>query len=126
MRKFFAIVILVLIVGVWGTAYLYSINLRTVGIIDGKMYLRMAAKHFSEHGYVTNYGARSYQVWLDTNRVTIAGTQYQCSITTTNDKFYGEGCLSLTSNQLFIWIDAKRPAKLIGPNYRAQIFPPRF
>ena len=90
------------------------------------MDLKMAAKDYAEYGYVTNYRASSYQVWLSTNIVSIGGTQYQCFITTTNGKFYGEGSLAMTTNQVFIWLDSKRPPKLIGANYRAPIFPPRF
>jgi hypothetical protein len=90
------------------------------------MDLKMAAKDYAEHGYVTNYGARSYQVWLSTNVVSIGGTQYQCFITTTNSKFYDEGSLAVTTNRVFIWLDSKRPPKIIGTNYRAPIFPQRF
>jgi len=94
------------------------------------MDLKMAAKDYAEHGYVTNYGAKSYQVWLSTNVVSIGGTQYQCFITTTNGKFYDEGgcegSLAMTTNQVFIWLDSKRPPKIICTNYRASIFPPRF
>ena len=111
---------------VYGTiGYFYSVALRNSAIIEGRMDLKMAGKDFAEHGYVTNYGSR-YRVWLSTNVVSISGTQYQCFITTTNDRFYKEGSLAMTTNQEFIWLDSKRPPKIIGKNYRAQIFPPRF
>ena len=126
MLKWVAIVFLVLFLGLCAVAYLYSVALRNAGIIEGRMFLKMAAKDFAEHGYVTNYGARSCQVWLSSNVVTIGSTQYQCFITTTNAKFYDEGSLAMTTNQTFIWLDSKRPPKIIGTNYRAPIFPPRF
>jgi hypothetical protein len=126
MLKWVGIILLILFLGLCTIAYLYSISLRQAGIIEGRLTLKMAARDYSEHGYVTNYGARTMQVWLSTNVATIGGTQYQCFITTTNGKFYDEGSLAMTTNQIFIWLDSKRPPKIIGTNYRAPIFPPRF
>jgi len=126
MLKWGGIVCLILFLGLCAVAYLYSVALRNAGIIEGRMDLKMAAKDYAEHGSVTNYGTKSYQVWLSSNLVSIGGTQYQCFITTTNGKFYGEGSLAMTTNQVFIWLESKRPPKIIGPNYRAPIFPPRF
>jgi hypothetical protein len=126
MLKWVPIVFLVLFLGLCAVAYLYSVSLRDAGIIEGRMFLKMAAKDYAEHGYVTNYGAKSYQVWLSTNFVSIDSTQYQCFITTTNAKFCDEGSLAMTTNQTFIWLDNKRPPKIIGTNYRAPIFPSRF
>jgi hypothetical protein len=126
MLKWLGIAFLVFFLGLCAVAYLYSVALRTAGIIDGRGCLRMAAKDFAEHGYVTNYGARGYQVWLSTNIVTVGGTQYQCFITTTNGKFNDDGALAMTTNQVFIWLDNKRSPKIIGTNYKAPIFPPRF
>jgi hypothetical protein len=126
MLKWISAIVILLSVGLCAIAYLYSISLRQAGIIEGRMFLRMAAKDLAEHGYVTNYGARSYQVWRSSNVVSIGGTQYQCFITTTNGKFYDEGSLAMTTNQVFIWLDSKRPPKIIGTNYRAPLFPPRF
>lgn len=126
MLKWLGIVLLILFLGLCTVAYLYGVSLRNAGIVEGKWSLKMAAKDYAEHGYVTNHGAKSYQVWLSTNVVRIGGTQYQCFITTTNGKFYGEGSLAMTTNQMFVWLDSKRPPKLIGTNYRAPIFPPRF
>jgi hypothetical protein len=126
MHKWIGIVLSILVLWVVAIAYLYSIALRNAGIIEGRMALRMAAKEYAEHGYVTNYGARGYQVWLSSNAVSIRGTQYWCFITTTNAKFYDEGALALTTNREFIWLDNTRPPKLIGTNYRARLFPPGF
>ncbi len=126
MIKWVGIVLLILFLVLCTIAYLYGVAMRNAAIIEGRMDLKMAAKDYAEHGFVTNYGARSYQVWLSTNVVSIGGTQYQCFITTTNDKFYDEGSLAMTTNQMFIWQDSMQPAKIIGTNYRAPIFPPRF
>ena len=125
MLKWVTIVFIALLLALCTVSYLYGVALRNAGIIEGKMALKMAAKDYAEHGYVTNYGT-SYRVWFSTDVVSIGGTNYQCFISTTNGKFYGEGSLVMTTNQTFIWLDSKRPPKIIGTNYRAPIFPPSF
>ena len=117
---------LLMFLGLWAIGYLYGVSLRNAGIIMGRSSLKMAYKDYLEHGYVTNYGASGYQVWLSTNVVSIGGVQYQCFITVRDGKFYDEGTLAMTTNQVFIWLDAKRPPKIIDTNYRAPLFPPRF
>lgn len=107
-------------------AYLYGVSLRNVGIIMGRSHLKQAYKEYTEHGYVTNYGGSSYQVWLSSNMVNIGGTQYQTFITVRDHKFFDEGTLAMTTNHVLIWLDAKRQPKIIDTNYRAPIFPPRF
>jgi hypothetical protein len=126
MLKWVGMVFLVLFLGLCTVAYLYTNTLRRVGILDGKADLKMAAKDYAKFGYLTNYGPGSYQVWHSTNLVTIDGTQYQCFIATTNRRFQGEGSLAMTTNQVFIWLDNKRSPKIIGRNYQAPLFPPRF
>src|SRR4051812_15141197 len=101
-------VTIVLIVGFLSTcagAYLYSVSLRNVAIIEGRIMLKIAAKDFAEYGYVTNVSSSSYRFWLSTNAVTIGGTQYQCYAEVGGGKFYDEGTLALTTNQTFIWLD---------------------
>lgn len=126
MLKWFSIIVLILFLGLCTIAYLYSVDLRTAGIIEGRNDLEVAAKDFAVNGYVTNHGSTGYQVWLSSNIVSIGGAQYQCFITTTNDLFGGEGSLAVTTNQVFIWQDNERPPKIITTNYRAPIFPPHF
>jgi len=126
MRKWVSIVFVIMLLALCIIAYLYSISLRYAGIIEGRMSLKMAENDFLEHGYVTNYASRFQQVWLATNVVSIEGTQYQCFIATVNDLFRGEGTLAMTTNHVFIWLDNKRPPKIIDSNYRPPLFPPRF
>ena len=51
---------------------------------------------------------------------------YLCAFTIRTDRFYNEGVLAVTTNQVFIWLDDKRGPKIIGPGYRPPFFPPRF
>jgi len=105
--------------------YGYGKSLRRAAIMEGTGILRQAQKDCTEHGYVTNYHS-SYRVELITNVVTIGGTQYQCFAAVRGGKFYDEGLLAMTTNQILIWLDATRPPKIIGPGYSPQLFPGRF
>src|SRR5262245_8274907 len=99
-------IILLPLLAILAGAYLYGVSLRNAGIIMGRSHLKMAYEEYTEHGYVTNYGANSYQVWLSSNLVTIGGTQYQAFITVRDHKFFDEGTLATTTNHVLIWLDA--------------------
>lgn len=115
------------ILGLCALRYVYGISLHNAGIVQARFNLKMAYKDYLGHGYVTNnWRSSGYQVWLSTNIATIGGTQYQCFITARDSKFYDEGTLAMTTNQVFIWLDAKRAPKIIDSSYRSPIFPPRF
>ncbi len=126
MFKWVTAIMILLFLGLCAVSYLYGVSLRNAGIIMARGSVKMAYKDYQEHGYVTNYGSSGYQVWLSTNIATIGGTQYQCFITVRDAKFYDQGVLAMTTNQVFIWLDAKRPPKIIEATYRAPLFPPRF
>ena len=126
MLKWVAAIIIGFILGLCVVSYLYGVSLRNAGIIMARGSLKIAYKDYQEHGYVTNYGSSGYQVWLSTNVVTIGSTQYPCFITVRDSKFCDEGVLAMTTNRVFIWLDAKRPPKIISASYRAPLFPPRF
>jgi hypothetical protein len=126
MLKWLTILLVVFIAVMLTISYLYGVALRNAGIIEGRMMLKVAAKDFQQYGYVTNVSSSSYRFWLSTNAVTIDGTRYQCYAEVGGGKFYDEGTLAITTNQTFIWLDSKRPAKIITTNYRAPIFPPHF
>ena len=87
--------------------------------------LQQAAKDYLERGYVTNYSNLS-RVWHSSNIVSISGTEYECFITISNERFNGEGTLTVTTNGTFIWLDTKQGQKIIGAGYRTPFFPPRF
>jgi hypothetical protein len=119
-------VALAFFLGLFVVGYLYQVSLRNAGIIMAKNGLKQAKKDYEEYGYITNYGSSGYQVWLSSNIVTVGGTQYQCFFTARDERFYDEGVLAMTTNEVLIWLDAKRQPKIIDDNYRPQIFPPRF
>lgn len=106
-------------------SYLYGISLRNAAMIEGRGALKLALQDYAKFGYVTNYGSHD-KVWLSTNVVTISGTQYTCFAEADVFKFYKEGTLAVTTNQVFIWLDKSRAPKIITNGYRAPFFPPRF
>jgi hypothetical protein len=106
-------------------SYLYGVSLRAVGLIEGRGALRRAYQHWVEHGYPTNFG-NSYILRANTNIVSVNGTNYSLCLSVDVPKFYGQGVLSMTTNEVFIWQDVKRGPKLIPPGYRPPLFPPRF
>jgi hypothetical protein len=120
--------VLILIAGILIMDNLHEAQLmRRVSISEGKAFLKMAYNDYLGHGYVTNYGNSNYQIWLMTNEfVTIGATQYQCFLEVRLDKIYGAGALAMTTNQTFIWLDSKRPPKIIDRNYSPTFFPPGF
>ena len=127
MFKWVAIGISVLLLAFFAFCYVSRVSERCYGLIEGRMALKSAAMDIAEHGHFSypNYGS-SYGYWLSSNIVSIGGTQYQCFITMTNHWMQDEGALAMTANHEFIWLDSKRPPKIIGTNYRPPIFPPRF
>ena len=123
--KWILALIILFVLGLCSVSYLYGVSLRNAGIIHARTSLKQAFMEYQKSGYVTNYSSSS-QVWLSTNVVTIKGTQYQCFLTVRDSLFYNQGVLAMTTNQIFIWLDARRPPKIIEADYRAPLFPPRF
>src|SRR5689334_6939437 len=101
-------------------------SLRHASLIDGMNQLRVAYSDYMERGYVTNYPTSGYRVWLSTNTVTTGGTQYQCFAEVSGGWGYDGGTLAMTTNRTFIWLDTKRPAKIITIGDRPSLFSVRY
>ena len=115
----------IFVMGLCFVAYCYGGALRNAAILFGKSALKEASIDYRERGYVTNRSKHS-EVWRSSNVVTIAGRQYECAFTVRSERFHDEGVLAMTTNGMFIWLDAKRGSKLIDEEYRPPFFPPRF
>ena len=100
-------------------------SLRGAGLIEGRWMLKLALRDYREIGYLTNYST-SYSISPLTNSVRVSGTDFHCFAKLSGGKFHTDGVLAMTTNGVFIWIDAERPAKVIEPGYVPPIFPPRF
>ena len=96
-------------------------SLRRASLINGANQLRVAQADYEKHGYVTNYPTSGLQVWLSTNIVTIGGTQYRCFAEVSGGWGWNNGTLAMTTNQTLVWLDARKPPKIITLNHRPPI-----
>jgi hypothetical protein len=125
MLKRITAIVLLVFVGLCAVVYLYGISLRKAELIMGKASLQMAYKHYLEHGYPTNFG-NHYQIFMASNVVSVGGTNFRCFLTLRDGRFGDQGVLSMTTNEIFVWQDARGGAKVIPPGYRPPLFPPSF
>jgi len=95
--------------------------LRHASLINGVNQLRVAQADYRERGHITNYTS-SFRVSLSTNVVTISGTQYQCFAEVTGGWGWDGGTLAMTTNQTLIWLDTRKPAKIITLSDRPPLF----
>lgn len=100
--------------------------LRVASLIGGKNALRVAQDDYTKLGYITNYPLSGYRVWLSTNTVSFAGTQYQCFAEVDGGWGYDGGALAMTTNRVFIWLDPERPPKIVTNGYRPSVFSKRY
>jgi hypothetical protein len=68
--------------------------------------LKQAHMELQLHGPFTNR-FRTSDVYPFTNRIDILGTNYHCEFAAQSEDFRGKGFLTITTNQVFIWIDKK-------------------
>jgi hypothetical protein len=107
--------------------YGYGLSLRKAAIFSGWNDLKEAQLELQKDGKLSNdHGYDHVFIW--TNKVEISGANYQGAIAVKTERFYGEGILIVTTNQVLIWLDKKRGPKIIGipPNYNPPIFPSSF
>ncbi len=115
----------VFVIGICFAAYCYGVSLRNAALIFGKSDLKQALMHYQQYGYPTNFSSNS-EIWVSSNAVNVAGSNYECFLTVRSARFNGEGLLAMTTNGVFIWIDKKRGPKIIHAKYRSPFFPPIF
>lgn len=123
--RFLSGVLLLGVLGVCFGAYSYGVALRNAAILSGRSDLKQAHLSLEQDGYITNR-SRNSQVWRSSNVVSLASGSYECFLTVRSDRFMNEGTLAMTTNEVFIWLDAKRGPKIIDAKYRPPFFPPRF
>jgi hypothetical protein len=77
-----------------------------------------------QYGEFTNY-SHNMTVYPYTNQVVADGTDYQCELAVENDWLKDRGVLTITTNEVFVWIDKKRGVIPLG-GLRTFTFPPGF
>jgi hypothetical protein len=126
MLKWIAFIVVLLVCGFVAFSLLQGQSLRQASLTDGRNQLLVACDDYTKHGYITNYPTFSYRVRLSTNTVTIGTTQYPCFAEVSGGWGYDGGRLAITTNQVFIWLDPERPAKIITNGYRPSLFSKRY
>jgi hypothetical protein len=88
--------------------------------------LREANVQLQKYGAFTNQ-FRYDTVYPYTNRFNIDGTVYQCEFTVESVDLYlrNRGFLTITTNDIFVWVDKKRGVMPLGRG-PAFTFPPGF
>lgn len=103
----------------------YGQSLRRSGVMLARSVLKQAQHQFVQTGRVEPNG--SWKPFIFTNQITVDGVTYQCSVATPIVRFDEEGVLAMTTNEIFIWVDKKRPPKIIPVSgYRPRYFPESF
>lgn len=77
--------------------------------------LREANVQFQKHGTFTNHSAYD-KVYPCTNRFDIAGRIYECQLAVESVDLYlrDRGLLTITTNNIIVWVDKKRGVMLLG------------
>lgn len=101
-------------------------SLRHASLINGRNRLLVALDDYTKLGHLTNYPTSGYHVRLSTNVVAIGGTQYQCFAEVDGGWGYDGGKFAMTTNQVFIWLDPERPAKVVTNGYGPSLFSKRY
>ena len=103
----------------------YGRSLRLSRVMIGRSVLKQAQQQLTEAGRVEPND--SWQPFVFTNDVRIAGVTYRCSVATHLAGFDDEGIFAMTTNETFIWVDKKRAPKIIPMSgYRPRFFPESF
>ena len=121
MKKLVAILVIVALVSV---VLLHSLakSESRARFINTMNDLKEAHLELQSYGAFTNH-FRYARVFLYTNHLTINGTDYQCEFALESDEFRERGLLTITTNEVFVWVDKKQ--RLI-PLSSLRVFPPGF
>jgi hypothetical protein len=120
--KIFGVILLLLVAAFVTFSVAQGRSLRRVSLLHGVNQLRMAQADYEKHGYFTNHPRSGFRVWLSTNIVTLGGTQHHCFAEVAGGLGWDGGTLAMTSNQTLIWLDARKPPKIITLRHLPPIF----
>jgi hypothetical protein len=93
---------------------------RRAHFISTENALKEAHIELQKFGGFTNY-FRDMNVYPYTNQLTTEGTNYQCEFAIESEEFKERGFLTITTNEVFIWVDKKRG---LIPLIKPLTFPP--
>ncbi|MGH7952036.1 MAG: hypothetical protein ACREFE_08975, partial [Limisphaerales bacterium] len=94
---------------------------RRARFINAMACLKEAHFELQKYGAFTNQ-FRYETVYPYTNRFAVDGTDYQCEFAVESEDFTNRGFLTITTNEVFVWVDKKRGIMPLSP----RTFPPGF
>lgn len=100
----------------------YDQSYRRRSLILGMNALRVAHTDYQKHGNITDGYGQEFRVVLSTNVVVADGTRYQCFAEVTGGGGWEGGTLAMTTNQIFIWLNAGKPPKILPLGHRPPLF----
>ena len=120
MKIFIGIVVVALVAFLLVFMYGSATAERRARFINTMNDLKEAHIELQKYGAFTNH-FRDASVYLYTNLFTIEGTGYQCEFAVESEAFKKRGFLTITTNEVFVWIDKKHG---VIPLIRPLTFPP--
>ena len=118
--KIFLAVVVVLVLLAFVLLHGLASGERRARFINTMAALKEAHYELQKDGGFTNY-FRNMNVYPYTNQLSVAGTNFQCEFAVESDEFRARGFLTITTNEVFVWVDKKRGViPLVSP----RTFPP--
>ena len=100
-------------------------SFRLSRVMLGRSVLKQAHQQLADTGRVEPNG--SWRPFVFTNDVTVDGVTHRCSVATTLGGFEDAGLFAMTTNEMFIWLDKRKPPKIIpSSGYRPRFFSESF
>jgi len=100
-------------------------SFRLSRVMLGRSVLKQAQQQLADTGRVEPNG--SWRPFVFTNDVTVDGVTHRCSVATPLAGFEDAGLFAMTTNEIFIWLDKRRPPKIIpSSGYRPRFFSESF
>ena len=102
-------------------AWLHGKAMTRAAMFNARVFLQDAYGSYQRTGTLMQHDDRP-RVRIATNVVVIEETKYQAVLALDWPYFSDEGTLVVTSNQVFLWLDKRRGAKVIDKDYRPPLF----
>src|SRR6188472_2937805 len=100
-------------------------SFRMSQIMNGRVILKQAQQQLAKTGRVEPNG--SWRPFVFTNDAIVDGVTQRCSVATHLGGFEDMGIFAMTTNQVFIWIDKRKPPKIVpASGYKPRFFSESF
>jgi hypothetical protein len=101
------LILLMLLVGPAQRSYQFVEGAKTKMVMKS---LIQASDSLQKYGTFTNDSPQFCDIQLCSERYTVGGIEYQCTLAAKSPFFRGRGFYAMTTNDIVIWIDKKQRA----------------